>query len=619
MNKSKNDGTARPNPLDIYWRAAATQKGKLVLAVLLACVGTLLELVPFVCVWLLAREAMTPAPDMDAIWTLTWIVFASVIVRFAVQGAVTVLGHMAGFHSECVLRERLVQRLAHVKPAAVEGRQGQTSRAIMDEVGKLNGVLAHNVPDLVASLFLCLTSATLLFWVDWRLALAGLCMLFAGLWAQSRVLKVSPELFGQWMAAEGRAASELLHYVRGIPTLKAFNRQADSLDEVRESIFAIGALGSRITHLCSLPFSLFDLAMGAPLVVILPLGLWLSISDSLPVEDFLFFLAIGGVFLLPMRKVMNNLASLRSLQAAAERLKAVEDLQLLPETTSPKIPRRFDVRFEKVSHAVVGEDGERTPVLRDVDFELAQGKVLAVVGPSGSGKTTLARLLARLDDPESGRILMGGADVRDIPARVFEDLVSVVFQDPILFHGTLRENIRLARPNASDEDVARAFEAAGCARMIEAFPEGLDSPVSDRGQNLSGGEQQRVALARAFLKDAPILVLDEAAAHLDPLAAKDIAASIKKLAAGKTVFAISHRLCDMDYADSTLVVVDGRVEAQGTHEELLSTSPCYARLWGLQTASSRWRLQGKGSAADNGDMNSTDLDNANMNNGGTLA
>jgi len=286
-----------------------------------------------------------------------------------------------------------------------------------------------------------------------------------------------------------------------------------------------------------------------------------------------------------------NLASLRTLQAGAAQLQQMIDLPSFNTDINIKnIPNTSTIIFENVSYSVKTASGEEACILQNVSFSLAQGSITTVTGPSGSGKTTLARLLARLDDVSKGRILIGGYDIRSIPHEQFQRIISVVFQDPFLFHGTLRENILLAKPNATEEELFQAVEAAGCTDMLKEFPLGLDTPIGDKGLGLSGGEQQRIAIARAFLKDAPILILDEATAHLDPIAAKEVSQSLNRLMTGKTVFAISHRLRDIENADTTLVLVGGELESMGTHDELLVNSPSYQKLWALQEQSQVWRL-----------------------------
>lgn len=583
--------TKKRSPLSIYWKAAMPEWGKMSLAVFLACVAAFLEIVPYILIWLIAEEALSLSPDTPNIWWFTAAIFGAIILRFSAQAGVTILGHLAGFRAECRLRIQLIEHLQSIRPIAVEGKSGQLSRAIMDEVGRLNGVLAHTIPDLISGIFLSLSCAAILFWIDWRLALAALFMLLVGLWAQSRMAAASPQLFEQWMRAEGRAASALLFYVRGLATLRAFNRQADSLQEVKDSVFAVGKLGGEVTRICAMPYSVFTLAMSTPLILVLPCAFWFYSKGTLSISNLIFFISISGVFLLPLCKVVMNLASLRTLQAGAAQLQQMIDLPSFNTDINIKnIPNTSTIIFENVSYSVKTASGEEACILQNVSFSLAQGSITTVTGPSGSGKTTLARLLARLDDVSKGRILIGGYDIRSIPHEQFQRIISVVFQDPFLFHGTLRENILLAKPNATEEELLQAVEAAGCTDMLKEFPLGLDTPIGDKGLGLSGGEQQRIAIARAFLKDAPILILDEATAHLDPIAAKEVSQSLNRLMTGKTVFAISHRLRDIENADTTLVLVGGELESMGTHDELLVNSPSYQKLWALQEQSQVWRL-----------------------------
>lgn len=577
-------------PLYVYWQASLPDRGKLLLTLLFACLAAALEIVPFVLIWVIAREAFENTAGTDRALWLTGGIFGVIILRFIMQGAATIIGHLAGFSSECRLRCHLIEHMKAVMPVAVEGKSGQLSRAVMDEVGRLNGILAHTIPDAAAGLFMFLMCAVLLLWADWRLAIASCSMLALGIWAQMRIAGASPELFVRWVQADGRASSALLFYVRGLATLRAFNRQASSLDEVTDSVFAIGKLAGEVTRACAVPYSLFGLAMTSPLLVILPCALLFHENGSLGTADLVFATAISGIMLLPLTKVVMSLTALRLLQAAAAHIRDMMALPAFAEPPARQSVAGAEVVFENVSYSAISGSGESVSILRNISFTLPQGCITTVTGPSGSGKTTLARLLARLDDVSQGRILIGGQDIRDLPILQFQKLVSIVFQDAFLFHGTIRENVLLARPDATESELASAVEAAGCAEMLKDMPLGLDTPVGDKGLGLSGGEQQRIAIARAFLKNAPILILDEATAHLDPLAAKDITCSLKRLMTDKTVFAISHRLNEIENAHATLVVVDGSLEKQGTHEELLASSAVYQNLWQLQTRSSTWRL-----------------------------
>ena len=578
------------SPLYVYWQAAVPEWGKMLSALGLACIAAVLEILPYVIIFLIGKEALGAAPRVDTILWLTGSIFGAVLLRFIAHGGSTILGHLAGFRAECRLRCQLIERMKTVVPSAMETKSAQLSRTVMDEVGRLHGVLAHTIPDAFSGLFLALVCAATLFAIDWRLTLAALSMLVLGVWAQGR-MTASPEYFGRWMQAEGRAASALLFYVRGLATLRAFNRQAGTLQEVTDSIFAVGKLAGEVTRICSMPYALFGLAMTTPLLAVLPCAFWFYANGTLIISDLLLFVAVSGVLLLPLTKVVMSLTALRALQTGAVQIEAMMNLPRFMDTGASDVDlESYGVTFEKVSYCVKSASGEEVALIQNASFTLAPGTITTVTGPSGSGKTTLARLLARLDDVSGGRILIGGQDIRSLPPRQFQSLISIVFQDTFLFHGTIRENVLLARPDATESELMHAMEAAGCVEMLKEFPLGLDTPVGDKGLGLSGGERQRIAVARAFLKDAPILVLDEATAHLDPIAARAVSKNIERLMMGRTVFAISHRLCDIESADATLVVVAGSLEDKGTHKELLERSSIYGKLWDLQKLSFSWRL-----------------------------
>ncbi|WP_298034423.1 ABC transporter ATP-binding protein [uncultured Desulfovibrio sp.] len=580
-----------PNPLYMYWQATVPEKGKLLPTLGLACLAGLLEVVPYVLICFIAREALGDSPNKGVIIWLIVGIFCAVILRFMAQAGVTVLGHLAGFSAEWRLRTQLIERLALARPAAVEGKSAQLSRTVMDEVARLHDILAHTVPDIVSGLVLTVACAVFLLMVDWRLTLLALLMLFVGIWAQSRISRASPAYFERWVQAERRTAAALLFYVRGLATLRAFNRHASSLQEVRNSIFDLGKLGGDLTRVCSMPYSVFGLAMLTPLLAVLPAAFWFYSKGTLSVADMLLFIAVSGIMLLPLAKVAMSLPRLRNLQTGAAHIQEMMDISIFPEVSDAEnSPKSAEIIFENVSYRMTPPTGNEVALLRNVSFRLAPGSVTTVTGPSGAGKTTLARLLARLDDVSEGRILIGGQDIRQLPPQQFQSLISIVFQNSFLFYGTIRENILLARPEATEEEVQQAAEAAGCTAMLKELPQGLDTRVGDKGLGLSGGEQQRIAIARAFLKNAPILILDEAMAHLDPIVAKEISQSLKRLMAGKTVFAISHRLRDIEHADETLVMAQGALEAKGTHEELIVNSQTYRKLWQIQEQSRVWRL-----------------------------
>ncbi|MBE1237997.1 ABC transporter ATP-binding protein [Phaeovibrio sulfidiphilus] len=601
------DPSARRSPLSVYQSALAPDLWMVAGALLLACVAALLELAPFWVIWLLGTTALALGWENTPVLSLCLLLPGLVGLRFACQGAVTILGHVAAFRGECRLRHQMVDHIACLAPVRLEGKTGDFKRTIMEDVGRLNGFLAHTLPDLAGGLFLPLASAGLLFAMDWRMALVSLGLLPLMVWAQVRLGAGAAEAFRAWTEADARAARTLLSYVRGVVTLRAFNRQAGSLDSVRQGIHAVRDLAVSITRRSALPYSVFGMTLSYPLAVILPAGLYFYREGSLTLETLLFFLALGAGVMAPLSRVVFALHSLRNIQASGERIRAFLALPPMPHaapagacvrpdapaavpTGTPTAVPTGEVRFEAVGYTVPTADGTGAGLLSDVTLCLPENSLTLVTGPSGAGKTTLARLLARLDDVSQGAITIGGLDIRSLTPQELAARVSIVFQDPVLFHASVRDNLRLARPNATDDEIREALEAAGAGPMIRAMPEGLETRVGDRGTRLSGGEKQRIALARAFLKNAPVLILDEATAHVDPIAEREIQEAMDRLALGRTVLAIAHRLKAMDRADQVVVLSDGRIEAVGPHATLLEDSPTYRRLWSLQQEASAWSL-----------------------------
>ncbi|SIT07208.1 ABC transporter ATP-binding protein [Insolitispirillum peregrinum] len=580
----------KSSPLAVYLSALRPWRGLVYLMLGLACLAAVLELAPWLVAWRMMVAVLEPAEGDPSLQALVALALGLVLARFAVQAGVTISGHRAAFQAEAALRHRLIDHLARLPLATLEGRTGDLKQVVMEDVGRLNGLLAHTVPDVLSGLLLPLVTLAAFAVIDWRMALASAALLPIGLWAQARMAAGAATVYQQWVAAEARSGKALLSYVRGIATLRAFSRQASSLDEVRQSVQAVQSMAEDITRRSAVPYAVFGMCMTYPLVVLLPLGLLWVNADSLAFADYLLFLALGGVLLLPLNRVMMALHGLRKLSASGTRIMAV--LEQAPQASTPvgeAVPADASVRFEAVDYAP-SADPASPRLLHEVSFALPAGTVTVVTGPSGAGKTTLARLLTRMIEPTAGRITLGGIDLRDLPLETLRAQVAIVFQDPVLFHASLRDNIRLARPAADDTEVIAALRAAGAGGMLVSLPDGLDTLIGDRGTRLSGGERQRIALARAFLKNAPVLILDEATAHVDPVAERDIRQAMTALMQGRSVLLIAHRLRGAEQAGQVVVMDGGRVVASGPHQTLLADCDLYRRLWQAQDSAADWSL-----------------------------
>lgn len=588
MNSTRT--SAKDAPLSPYAWAVSPHIRLVWAAVTLACVAAFLELAPFWIAWRMARTILEPAPGQIPVPWLAVLGLGLVVLRVLAQGGSVILGHVAAFRAECRLRQRLLDHVAALPLGWLEGRAGDIKRTVMEDVGRLNGLLAHTLPDMISGMVLPLAALGFLASLDWRMALASAATLPLAVVAQMRMAAASRGTFARWVESEARANGALLSYVRGIGTLRAFGRQASSLGQVRDLVHSVRDLAQFITRRAALPYAVFGTSMAFPLAVLLPLGLFLTARGELALTDFLAFLALGGMVLLPLGRVVMALHGLRNLTASGERVADLLRREPLPHLAATTPPADTTIRFDGVHYAVPLADGTALPVLRHICLVIPEGRVTVLCGPSGAGKSTIARLLARLDDPTSGRITIGGTDIRAMAPQDLRGLVAVVFQDPVLFHASLRDNVRLARPEASDDDVIAALQAAGAGSLLESLPGGLDALVGDRGSRLSGGECQRIALARAFLKNAPILILDEATAHVDPVAEREIRQAMDTLMQGRTVLMVAHRLRGLETAGQIVVMKDGRVEAAAPHHRLLEISATYADLWAAQAEAATWSL-----------------------------
>ena len=582
------DTTASPRRgRDLLVGLLRSQPRALLSAVSLATFAAAVELLPYWLVYLMAVEATAAEPRTDRLVLLAVFILVATACRLLLFGAANVVSHRLAFRLQKELRLALVRALERRPLGALEGRAGDLKKTLVDDVGGLEGLIAHTLPDAVAGLAVPLLAAGLLFAVDWRMALASLALLPVAFVAQSQAFRGLGPLQAEWHAAEAAANAGLLSYVRGLATLKAYNRVASSLGDLRRSVHALADLAERVTRRTAIPYALFFVTLSTNLLVVLPVGLVLHVTGSLATADLILFVVLGAGLTAPLLRVLHAFGALDQQLQGAARIAAALDAPSLSMPAVPREPEGADIRFEGV-HFGYGADRN---VLHDVSFALPAGGVMAIVGPSGAGKSTAIRLIARYWDVHAGAVSIGGVDVREIAPNRLRDLVAVVFQDPFFFHGTLRENLEIAAPAASAVAIETAIEAVGLADLVASLPRGLDTPLGDRAARLSGGERQRLAIARALLKDAPVLLLDEATAFADPESELAVQQAIARLTIGRTVLIVAHRLATVMEADGIVVLEEGRLQAVGRHGDLLQRSTVYRRLWDGQSRSRDWRLR----------------------------
>lgn len=559
----------------------------------LATLAAAVELLPYWLVYRMVVEATAAPPRAGALAGFAGLVLAAAVGRLLLFGAANILSHRWAFRIQKELRIALLRALDRQPLGRLQGRAGDLKKTLLDDVGGLEHLVAHTLPDAVAGLAVALLATALLVAVDWRMALASLALLPVAVFAQARAFRGLGAIQAGWHAADAAANAGLLAHVRGIATLKSCNRVASSFDGLRRSVHALAELADRVTRRTAVPYALFFAALSGNLLVVLPTGLVLHAAGRLDAAVLVLFVMLGAGLTAPLLRVVHAFAALGRQMQGAARVAELLDAPPLPSLALPSLalpspalpspvilrrPPGAGIRFDQVRFGYGGG-----PDLFDgLSFDVPEGGVTALVGPSGSGKSTALRLAARFWDVRGGAVRIGGADVREMAPEALRARIAVVFQDPVFFHGTIRENLEIAAPGAPSVRLDHALEAARLDDLLARLPRGLDTPLGDRAVRLSGGERQRLSIARALLKDAPILLLDEATAFADPESECAVQQAVARLTRGRTLLVVAHRLATVVEADAIAVLDQGRLDGVGRHGELLDRSPVYRRLWESQ-------------------------------------
>ena len=564
------------------------------LGCLLSALSAVLGLVPYVCVWLAARTALAAWPDLSGVtglerwgWTAVWFAVGSIALYFAAL----MCTHLAAFRTARNIRKAAMAHVLTLPLGFFTGNQsGRLRKLIDDNAGLTEDLLAHKLPDLAATAVTPVAAIVMLFLFDWRMGL--LCLLTMLLALLSMCLMMGGKnagFFHRYQREIERMSGEAVEYVRGIPVVKMFQQTVYSFKAFYAAIQDYSALASQYAMSCRVGQTCFLTAINGTFALLIPAGLLLaSAGDARAVlVNFIFYALFAPACGAMINRIMYMSEAVMEASEAMARLDEIMGRRPMEQPQAGRRPQSAAVDFDHVTFTYPGGD---RPALEDVSFSVRPGQVAALVGPSGGGKTTAASLIPRFWDVDSGKVLVGGTDVRALDEKALMDQVAFVFQDTRLFKQSLLENIRSARPGATREQVLAAAHAAQCDDILEKLPDGLDTVVGAKGVYLSGGEAQRIALARAILKDAPIVVLDEATAFADPENELQIQRAFEALTRGKTVLMIAHRLSTVRNADSILVLSDGRVVEQGAHAALLERGGLYAAMWADYQRSAQWKV-----------------------------
>ncbi|MBE6018332.1 MAG: ABC transporter ATP-binding protein [Lachnospiraceae bacterium] len=497
------------------------------------------------------------------------------------------LSHYSAYNTLRNLRTALQGRLEQQPLGAIrELGNGRIKKVFTDDIETIELLLAHAIPEGIANLIIPAVVMVAMFFADWKLALLSLASLPFGMFAMGMMFKIGMSRMEAYYAAAAKMNNTIIEYINGMEVVKVFNRDGESYARYENDIHYYRDMTLDWYRICWPWMALYSSILPCVALFTLPIGGWFVLKGWSTLADFVLVLCMTLAVGPPLLKAIGFAGKFPQLNYKVEELERLLDNPPLKQSDRGFEGKNHDICFEDVHFSY-----KNTEVIHGIDLTIREGEMAALVGESGSGKSTLARLLVHFYDLDSGKITLGGQDITDMRIEALNDQIAFVSQEQFLFNTSLYENIRLGKPDASREEVLNAASLAQCDEFLERFPQGIDSKAGDGGKMLSGGERQRISLARALLKDAPIIVLDEATAFIDPENEEKMNAAISEVIRGKTVLIIAHRLHTVTGADQIIVLDNGNIDARGTHEELLKSSPVYQRLWAAAQQSIEWEVR----------------------------
>lgn len=575
-------------------------KRKLILSVILSVISITAGLVPYYCFYRILCLFLNGSISAAGIWRWGFLALAAYAGKILCFGMSTTASHYAAYHILEGLRGRVADRFLHAPLGEVTKHSiGEIKGIMVDKIEDIEPPLAHLVPEGSGHIVLPIVSMAALAAIDWRLFLASLITFPFSIVCMGLTFKISGKNYDTYNESLSRMNSNIVEYVEGIEVIKAFGRAGESYEKFSSAIlnyrmFVVRWLSSTWVTM-KLAFALFP----STLLGVLPAALLLGADGTITAAQaaLAVMLSMSMVGSLAKLEVFSN--EIKKVQMTVEELQEYLEMPELPEKGQGVKLKNYDVELQNVRFSY-----EEDEVLHGVSLKLQQGSFTALVGPSGGGKSTVARLVSRFYDVSFGGISIGGVDIREMPLSQLSGIVSFVAQDNFLFRCSIKENIRMGNPDASDEQVIAAARAAQCGEFIKKLPDGYDTPAGEAGKRLSGGEKQRIAIARMILKNSPVVILDEATAFTDPENEDKIQKSIRELAtgeghpAGKTLLVIAHRLSTIKNADNIVVLEKGNILAQGRQEELLAGCPLYRKMWESHIGAKNWAVGKSGAGKE---------------------
>ena len=563
---------------------------------ILSALSALLALIPFWYIWRIIKEAIETAPNFSGAGNMVhngWMAVIFAIIAVLIYISALMCSHVAAFRIASNIRVKAMHHILNLPVGEIELMGSGKMRKIVNESSAATETyLAHQLPDKAGAIATPIGLIFLLFAFDWRLGLLSLAPVFIAFIIMMCMTGAKMQAkMTEYQNALEDMSNQAVEYVRGIPVVKTFGQTVFSFKRFNGAIDNYGKWVIAYTKDLRTPMIFYTAAINGVFVFLIAGALLLSgkAADSGFLLNLIFYIIITPIISITLTKIMFSSENAMIVDDAMKRIDSILNLQPLPEKGRLR-PQDASVQLINVSYSY---DGAKDAV-HGISMDIAGGQTIALVGASGGGKTTVAGLIARFLEARKGKILIGGTNIKSIPKNELMDNIAIVFQNSRLLKASILDNVRLARPNAGREAVIKALEAAQCSDIIEKLPEGIDTVIGSRGIFLSGGEQQRIAIAQAILKDAPIIILDEATAFADPDNESRVQAALSSLAKGRTVIIIAHRLTTVLGADRIFVLDGGEIKEQGTHQELIEQNGLYSQMWKSYQTSIQWKVQKEG-------------------------